>query len=261
MGIMLAIVPRSPAWQTALFVSNLLAFAGLLARIVTARLVRSYPALVLWLGTNIVLSVALWSAQMTIQSYYWFYMWAQGSTEILYLLSVLELYGKVLKDLRGLAFAARWAIPIFVTAAAGVSCSLLALEGTPVRYIDYFYRVDLTIITCAVLLVLAATAFLVWFPVRVSRNTVVYSVGYAAYLVPVGAGLFLMNSGHVVRWVASATEGVMSALCLVFWALALNRAGETVNVSPGRQFHPNDEARLLAQLEAANRMMLRVRRK
>ena len=256
------IYPNVPVWQVVLFACNLLAFVVLLARLVSLRLARSYPALVVWLGVNIVLSLLPWIVRMDRRSYSWFYIFTEGSTLVLYLLTVLELYGNVLKSLPGLASTARWVIPAVVTASAIGSASLLAFEGRPAKYLDWLFRVDRTAITCVVLFVLMITAFMVWFPIRVSRNTVVYSIGYAAYLVPKGAAIFLMNAaGHWLVNLTSAVCMTASTLCLLFWAVALDRAGETSVVSPGSLFHPNDEARLLTQLEAVNRTLLRAAQK
>ncbi|MGA3025861.1 MAG: hypothetical protein ABSF98_13920 [Bryobacteraceae bacterium] len=257
----LVIIPDVPAWQLGLLAGNLLAFVALLARVVYLRLAKSYPALALWLGVSVVVSLAPWIVPMGARFYYYFFIDAESVTLFLYLFTVLELYGKVLKGLPGLASAARRVIPVIVAASAIASGSLLTFEGRPARYLDWFYRVDRTVITSLILFVLMITAFMVWFPIRVSRNTVVYSVGYAAYLVPKGASLLLMNSGHAVRWLNGAVGMAMSAICLLFWAVALDREGETSVVSPGRLFHPREEARLLTQLEAINRTLLRAAQK
>jgi hypothetical protein len=248
-------------WQVALLACNLLAFVALLARIVSIGLAKAYPALVVWLGVNILISLSPWIVRMDMRCYYWFYICAEGSTLILYLFTVLELYGKVLKSLPGLDSTARRLIPAVAATSAIVSMFLLAFEGRPKSYLDWLYRVDRAVITTMVLFVLMITAFLVWFPIRVPRNTVIYSVGYAAYLVPKGASLFLMNSGHGTWWLSGAVGMVMSAICLLFWAVALSRAGETSLVSPGFLFHPHAEARLLLQLEAINRNLIRAAQK
>ena len=262
MGItLLALVPDTPVWQLALFACNLLAFVALLVRILSIRLARAYPALVAWLGVNIVFCSLPWIVQMDFLVYHWFYICSESLELLLYLLTVLELYSKVLKSLPGLASAARIFIQIVVPASAIGSVSLFAVEKHPVSYLDWFYRVDGTVITTLVLFVLMITAFMVWFPIRLPRNTVVYSVGYAAYLVPKGASLFLMNSGHGVPWLNGAVGMAMSTLCLLFWAVALDRAGETAVVSLGSLFHPRDEPRLLTQLEAINRTLWRTAQK
>jgi len=246
-----------PRWQLVLFACNLVAFATLLARIVFIRLASSYPALVVWVAANVVLGILPWIVPMDMLAYYWFYICEEGLTLILYLFTVLELYSRVLKDLPGLDSLTRIAIPVIAGAATVVSTSLLAFEARPVSYLAWLYRVDRTVITTMVVFVLMITAFLVWFPIRVSRNTVVYSVGYAAYMVPKGASLFLMNSGHGTQWLSGVIGMTMSVVCLLFWAIALEREGETTVVSAGILSRPEEEARLLMQLETINRSLLR----
>jgi hypothetical protein len=105
------------------------------------------------------------------------------------------------------------------------------------------------------------TAFMVWFPIRVSRNTAIYSVGYAAYMVPKAAALFMSDAVNGPMKIRGAICMMACTLCLVFWAVALHRTDETSVVSLGRTFNPNDERRLLAQLEAINRGLLRATQK
>ena len=255
--LLLAVLPATPAWQIALFGFNLLAFVLLLLRLVYIGLAKAYPALMVWLAINITLSMVPWIISMTVQSYYWFFMFAEGITDFLYLFLALELFGKVLRNLRGFASVARWTIPFVVLLSAAASAALMAFEGQPARYIDWFYRVDRAVITSLIVFLLTITAFMVWFPIRISRNTVVYSVGYAVYLVPTGASMFLRNSGRGVMWMVGTVAMTMSSLCLLVWATNLSSAGESVIVSPGGLFRPHDEGRLIAQLEAINKTLMR----
>ena len=262
MGIMLqAIVPGTPAWQVALQTCNMLAFVVLLVRIVSIRLVGAYPALVVWICANIALSALPLTIRMSMVFYYWFYICAASAALILYLLAVLELYGKVLTHLAGLASAARLAIPAIVIISVLTSASLLAFEATPARYIDWFLRIDHVVIVSLIVFVLIITGFLAWYPIRVPRNSLVYSVGYAAYLVPSGAVLFLASSGHRAPRIISTVGMIMSSLSLLFWAVALNAEGEKATVSPGHMLHPQDEDRLIRKLEAINRTLLRAAQK
>jgi hypothetical protein len=258
----LLIMPDIPAWQIVLLFCNLIGFSVLLARLTDIGLAKSYPALTVWLAANAVLSLLPLVVHMDWLFYYWFYIGTEGLTVILYVFTVLELYGKVLRDLAGFASVARRMIPAIVSISAVGSACLLAFGGRPVRYIDWLYRIDRTVMTSLILFVLMITAFMVWFPIRVSRNTAIYSVGYAAYMVPKAAALFMSNAvGNGPLKIRGAICMVACTLCLVFWAVALHRTEETSVVSLGRTFNPNDERRLLAQLEAINRGLLRATQK
>jgi hypothetical protein len=256
MGFMpLVIIPNVPAWQVALFGCNLLAFVALFVRIVSIRVAKSCPALALWVAVNCLLSLMPWIVRMDFLFYYWFFICAESVELVLYLFTVLELYGKVLKSFPGLASTARTFIQVVVPASALGGVSLLAFAKHPVSRLDWYYRADGAVISAVVFFVLMITAFMVWFPIRVSRNTCTYSVGYAAYLVPKGAGMFLMNLGYGGTSLGGVVGMPVSILCLLFWAVALRRDGEKAMVSPGSRFHQRDEARLMTQLEAINRVL------
>jgi len=258
MGILLlAVVPNTPLWQLVVFACNLFAFIALFSRILLARLAGSYPALVVWLIFNIVGSIIPWVVPMDTRSYYWFYIWAEGASLVLYLLVVVELYGKVLKRLPGVASTMKAFIEIVVPVCALSSLLLVGLERHPHLYLEELQRAERTVITSLFLFVLLITAFMVWFPIRVVRNTVVYSIGYAVYLVPKGAALFLANVGFGDARTVGAIGMTVSTLCLLFWTLAVNRTGEGVLVSLHGGFRQEDESHLVGYLEEMNRSVRR----
>ena len=260
--ILLNILPATPTWQVALLGCNIVAFATLFLRVVSTRQIKSYPALVSWLGFNIALGFVPLFVHMDVLFYYWFFIAVESCSLMLYLFTVLELYGKVLKGLPGLASTARIVIQVVVPASAIVALAVLGLERLPVvSYLDWFYRIDGTVITTLLFFVLMITGFMVWFPVRIARNTVVYSLGYAAYLLPKAASLFLRNSGHGVMWLSGTVGMIMSTVCLLFWAVTISRTGESAIIVPGWVFHPHDQERLLNQLEEVNRSLSRMSKK
>jgi hypothetical protein len=256
--LLVAVVPSTPVWQLALFACNLLAFVALFARVLSMRLAKTYPALTLWLAFNIASSAAPWFVQMSVWAYAWFYLWAEASSALLYLFVVIELYGKVFNDHPGVAGAMKRLIIAVAPVSAFISALLLRMERPPLSYLDWLYQMEQGVISCLALLVLMASGFMVWFPLRVARNTVVYSVGYATYLVPKGATLLLMNLGQVDTKLSGAICMTVCALCLLFWALFLSESGETAMVSLSRPLRVPDERRLMAQLELINRSLSRV---
>ncbi len=258
MGSVFTVIPGIPPWQIVLDACNILAYVTLFTRVLSIRLTKSYPALTAWLAVNIVLTSLPWLVRMDLLAYYWFYIWSESLELVLYLFTMLELYGKVLKSLPGLASTARVFIQVVVPASALGALSLLAFENHPHSYLDWYYRAGGAVMATLVFFVLMITGFMVWFPIRVTRNTMIYSVGYATYLVPKAASLFLTNSGHGGDKLSGIVGMSMSIVCLLFWAAALERKGETVMVTPGSVFRPKDEARLVIQLEAINRTLSRV---
>ena len=254
-----ATITGVPPWQNALFAGNLLAFVALLVRVVSLRLTRSYPALIVWLVFNVAASIPPWILAMDMRFYRWFFVCAESSEVLLFCWMVLELYAGVLRGLPGLATVARRIIQIVLPVTVVASLSLLAGDANPRGPVMTVYVASRVLITALVLFVLAITAFMSWFPIRVPRNTLVYLIGFAVYLLPSGASLFLRNSGHAATWLGGVVGMIACTVCLLFWAAGLSRTGETTLIAPGRVFHPADEARLLTQLESINRTLLRTK--
>jgi hypothetical protein len=111
--------------------------------------------------------------------------------------------------------------------------------------------------TSLLVFILLITAFLVYYPVPLGRNVLVYLVGYAVYFVTNATTIFIRNLGHYWSRPISDVHMLVYFTCLVFWLFALSRSGETKSVVVGHQWNQSDEGRLLAQLEAINTSLLR----
>ena len=112
-----------------------------------------------------------------------------------------------------------------------------------------------------VLFVLLVSAFLVYYPVPLGRNVIVYSMGYAVFFLTRAAVTLLLNLGQ--NWARPLSDVAMavSVACLILWIFALRRAGENKRVVVGHQWNPGDNQRLLARLDAINTSLLRSGRK
>jgi hypothetical protein len=174
-----------------------------------------------------------------------------------YALVVLELYAKVLGDLTGIASVARRYIQIILVLAIGIALVLLGLvqsETTPTGYLFTFER---TVLASLVLFVLLITLFLIYYPVPLGRNVIVYLMGYVIYFLTRSTVELVINLGHYWIRVLSSLEMTVSVLCLTFWIMTLSREGETRRAVVGHQWNPADEQRLRAQLDAINASLLR----
>jgi hypothetical protein len=191
------------------------------------------------------------------------YVWM--ATEVLalcfYTLIVLECYATVLRDLGGIASISRRYIKITLGVAIVAAVLLLGLERTPKTVFGYFYALDRTVVSSLLVFVLLITIFLAYYPVPLSRNVIVYSVGYAVYFLTKATALFARNISHEWQPQISVILLTVSTACLVFWWLALSRKGQTTTVVIGHKWHSGDEARLLSQLKAINTSLSRAARK
>jgi hypothetical protein len=251
----------APPWQLTVYALNNAAFLALLVRLVSIRIVRTYPALTGWLIVNLFGAGTAWAIPMDFDAFRWLYVVGESFNLIFFSWMVFQLYTGVLESYPGIASLARRVIQVILPLSVIGSLCLLPFEVTPRGPVTLTYLVSRTLIAALALFVLMITAFMVWFPVRVHRNAMIYSIGFALFLVPKAASMFLTNSLHAAYWFGGVVTMIACTMCLLLWTVGLRRSGETTYLSPGRVFHPADEARLLAQLESVNRTLLRARTK
>jgi hypothetical protein len=178
-----------------------------------------------------------------------------------YALVVLELYSIVLRDLGGIASVSRRYIKLVLAVAIVMSLAPLLVEKVPVTITEHFFIFERTVVFSLVLFVLLIAAFLVYYPVPLNRNVIVYSIGYVVYFLTKATALFINNLSYSwKRQVSTVLLGVSTA-SLVFWLFALHRRGENKTLVIGHHWSPEDEERVLAQLRAINSSLLRAARK
>jgi hypothetical protein len=112
--------------------------------------------------------------------------------------------------------------------------------------------------TVSLLLLCVTLAYLLWFPIFVSRNTALLCTGLLIYFAAKTVLLLARDiwSPDSVRLV-SLVLILISTACLTMWAVFLTRAGEYETVRPGHSWKPSEQERLLNQLEAINAALLR----
>ncbi len=251
-----------PHYEQILLFCNIVVPFVVFLRLYSLRLVTTYPALsayVLTSGTLTLLPVVL---RLNPRGWHYatFYMVAEILSVILYLVMVLELYGSVLRDLIGIASAARRYMNFCITACIAGSVLLFAVEKQPHYVLERFYAVDRALVSSVALFVLFIAAFLAWFPVRVPRNAVIYLIGYAVFMVPTALALLVQNSGYYWR-IGGIVALFAQPVSLSLWAVALNRAGETRSVSIARHWAEDDKVRIMSELTAINGALIRTARR
>lgn len=185
----------------------------------------------------------------------------EGLIVCFYVLVVLELYSIVLQNLEGIASLSRRYIQVALAVAILISVLLLGLEKTRGGMAAHFLTFERAIVFSLLLFVLFITAFLVYYPVPLKRNVIIYSIGYAVYFLAKASSIFIYNLGYYWNRVVGNIWLAAFFACLLFWLFALNRRGESKTVVIGHQWNPTDEERLLAQLKAINTSLLRAARK
>ncbi|MGD0435809.1 MAG: hypothetical protein ABSB86_05060 [Bryobacteraceae bacterium] len=173
----------------------------------------------------------------------------------------MELYSIVLRDLAGIASASRRYIKITLALAIGFSALLLVFEKTPGSTVARFLIFERVAVSSLVVFVILISVFLLYYPIHLSRNAVVYSIGYAFYFLIKAAALFIGNVDN--RWLRQfdTLRIVAATACLLFWTFALSRRGESGAITLGHHWKPEDEERVLSRLQAINASLLRAGRK
>jgi hypothetical protein len=175
---------------------------------------------------------------------------------------VLELYSLVFRNFRGIYTLSQWAL----YAALGIAVGLSALSLIPTwsqqpeQYpvLSYFLLMERGIAFSLVLFLLLIVAFLVWFPVPLRRNTVVHCVIFCVFFMSSTGSLLYRNliGEHVHRTMSNVLL-LVSFCCVLGWLTLLNRKGEVVPSGLRYQWKPQDEQRLIGQLDALNRALSR----
>ena len=185
---------------------------------------------------------------------------------LLYILSVVELYGLVLERHKGLYTWGRWAM--YFATAVSVTISMLSLlpRITPAmpqrsRIAGYVYATERGVDFSLAIFILLILFLLSRFPVPLSRNVVVHAAIYSIFFLSNTLGLLLYTVfGLQLKNEVNVLFTGTSSACVVAWFLLLNAKGEEVRVSTLR-FGRADQERILLQLNALNDTLLKASRK
>ncbi len=114
----------------------------------------------------------------------------------------------------------------------------------------------------ALLVLLSMLAFVLWFPVSMPRNLVVFSVGFVVYFAAKTALLLARSylSPDSATLFSNILDIVLGA-CLACWLLFINAEGETAVVTVGHKWHPKEQQRLVGELQAMNTALSRAARR
>ena len=184
---------------------------------------------------------------------------------IIDILVVLELYSLVLEKHRGLLTLGRWvqyaglALAIFIS---GLSL-LPSIRGGVAQksaILDYYYAIERGIDLSLVVFLVFILFWLTRYPVPLSRNVVVHSLVYSTLFFSNTLGLLarVFFGFQLSRPVSTFILGIFAA-CTLVWLVLLNEKGEEVRVNVPH-FGPEQEQRILSQLEALNSTLLKVSR-
>src|SRR5260370_6302657 len=191
---------RFPTEQIVLLILQNSILAALVFRVWVTGLFQKYPC---FFGYLLMASLqALVLSFMPYDGAIYLYGWlvTQALLTCFCALIVLELYTLVFRDLTGIASASRRYLKLCFGLSILGSLLLLLIEKTPYGFVTMFLIIDRALVTSLLIFVLMLSAFLLYYPVPINRNLVVYSIGYAVYFLPKASGLLAKNITLTHAW-------------------------------------------------------------
>jgi hypothetical protein len=246
-----------PIEQQILLVAEIAALGILCVRMCVAGLHKVYAYFFSYLVLELLQSLIPVLAPLGSRVYRDLYFASQALILAFYSLVVLELYSKVLSDLAGIAGVARRFIKITLALAIVIAFLLLGLVKPKATLTGYLFSFEWTIMSSLVVFVLLVSLFLVYYPIPLGRNVIVYLMGYSVYFLTHATTSLMYDLGFRLDRLLSSIGMAVSLACLIFWFIALGRQGESKRVVVGHQWNPADEQKLRTQLDAINASLLR----
>lgn len=237
------------------------------AKLVYNGLYRRYRALFAYLVFRIFYTGALLFVFKSTRSasYLWFFTLTEPAIWLFYVLVVIELYSLVLERHRGLYTLGRWVLY------GGLSISLL-LSGLALvpelsggapqasRLLPIYFAIERGVDFSLLIFLLLILLWLTQYPVPLSRNVLVHSLAYTILFLSNTAGLLVrVILGYNLSGPVTTFFLGVGVVCTTIWLIFLTPKGEEVRVNLP-SFGPEHEQRILNQLEALNKTLLKVSR-
>jgi hypothetical protein len=248
--------------ERALFYLNFIAQLVLLYRLLQSRLYRTYFSLFLYWFLQTLPSVALMAIPIHSHLYVYVYWGAQTINVLMAVFVVQDVYRIALMEHPAVASFARRSVLAAMAIAAVVALSGITLDST-IRAgqspaIHRFATFERSMNFIILLFLLIVSALLLWFPIKVRRNIVVYISGFVLFSASRSGGLLLANllPASETRLVSTVLLALTFA-CLMIWIAGIQPEGELRTATPGYRRNPETMQRLSHQLESINAALTR----
>lgn len=253
-------------------VAEILWFAGwvglaaLLVRLWLLRLLRRYRYFTTYIAAELAQGVALWVASPLTDAYALTYFTFVPVLGVASTLAVLEIFDMVLRNHPGIGSLGRWLVlgGLALSLAIAVASLFPDLGRGPDSFpiLLYFSIFERALYSALLLLILLITAFLTWFPVPLSRNTVIHTAVFGVFFGSHAVLLLVRNvfGAETIRALSMVYQGVF-LVCTLVWIFLLTRDGERAQVVFGHRWDPVQGRRLVEQLDSLNATILRSGRK
>jgi hypothetical protein len=135
-----------------------------------------------------------------------------------------------------------------------------SLDNRVDRLLVYLSIGDRAIAMASVITLIAILGFILWFPVKMSKNLAVFSVGFVVYFAS-RTGIELLRiygvNGSKATVILSTCGSVVLVLCFLYWIVFIDPKGQTAQVRIGHGWRLAEQKKLIDQLEALNVVLMR----
>jgi hypothetical protein len=240
--------------------------AALFARLAQTGLWKTYRFFAAYLAAQILEDGALMLARPGTNSYGWTYIVCEVIIGVCAVLAILEIYQFVFESYAGISTLGRrvlrWGLLLALAIAALTLYPDVANRSEEYPTLRYALVFQRALYSALLLFVLLVTAFLVWFPVPLSRNVVLHAGVFGASCVTAALVFLIRNAlGPELRELVSSIQLAVYSVCLLTWIIFLTPAGERKRVTVGHRWMPGAEERLVEQLNDINATLVRSTRK
>lgn len=248
--------------ERVLFYLNVIAEIGLLFRLIHCRLYRTYLSLFLYWLVQPVESLVLLGAGRLTWLYAYLYWGAQTLNIFLAIYVVLDLFHIALGEHPAIAAFGRRAVLAAMGLAALAALAGIMLDTTvlPGHHpaVQRFATFERSMNFVVLIFLLLISILLLWFPIKVRRNIVVYIAGFVLFAAARSFGLLLANLlPPAATFTVSTILLAITLLCLLIWTVGIRPEGESTTASPGQRGNPEAVLRLSRQLDAINATLSR----
>jgi hypothetical protein len=247
--------------EQALFYLNFAAEIVLLWRLVHAKINRTYGFLFWYWIAQALGTVALLLSPLYTHQYLYIYWALQTLAIVIAAFVVQDLYRITFLEHPAVASFARRSVLAALAIAAIVALSGLTLDSTippgEALSVHRFATFERSMNFVILLFLLLISVLLLWFPIRVRRNIVVYMSGFVLFSASRSFGLLMYNlRPQDARLISTILLG-LTLLCLLIWIIGIRPEGERVAATPGYRRNPETMQRLSHQLDSINAALTR----
>jgi hypothetical protein len=220
--------------ERSLWLAGILFSLALVIRFLLLKLAHNYRFFLAYLLFDSIRSIAGWFFSPGSTFYKNLWTFTEPVIWILYVLVVLELCSLTLKEYRGIQVLGRWTV--YGSLIVSVFLSTITVLPTwvhsrePAISLQRFLMVERGIDSALVFLLLLLLAFLVFFPIQLTKNVMTHAVLYSIFFLSNSMGILIVNlAGRQISHVMST--------CLMG---ATDLSNRLANADPARGRARND---------------------